>query len=261
MAYYKFIARLSHWSFRFIRKAYNLIDALLSGFWLGVMSEKSLDYSDELFYNNTGHYTDDNYNLSGLFKWEKVMIEKHFGDAKSILLIAAGGGREVLALSGMGYKIDAYECNELLVEYGGRLLEKNGIENKIRYLPRNSVPGEIKKYDGIIIGWGAYSLMAGQKKRIALLEELYPFLKEGAPLMISFLWTRNRSRHERIVKRISDFFRTFSKKDKTEIGDRLMPDFIHYFTEDEIRNEVNRANCRIKDYSTSEYGCLIAVTT
>ncbi len=261
MGGYKFTARLSHWSFRFIRKAYNLIDALLSGFWLGVMSEKSLDWSDELFYNNTGHYTDDKYNLSGLFKWEKAMIEKHFTGAKSILLIAAGGGREVLALSGMGFEVDGYECNELLVEYGNRLLEKNGNNNKIRYLARNSVPGEIKKYDGIIIGWGAYSLMAGQKKRITFLEGLYPFLKEGAPLMISFLWVRKRSRHERIIKKVSDFFRIFSTKDKTEIGDRLVPDFIHYFTEDEIKSELTRANYRIKDYSSSDYGCLIAVNS
>jgi len=54
-----------------MKKAYNFLDAILSGFWLGVMSEKSLDFYDELHYNNSEKYTDDNYNLSGLFEWER----------------------------------------------------------------------------------------------------------------------------------------------------------------------------------------------
>jgi hypothetical protein len=107
MAYYKFMARLSHLSFRFLKKLTDFLDTLFSGFWLGVMSEKSLDFSDELFYKGTKSYSDDKYNLSGLFEWEKPMIEKHFSNAKSILLLAAGGGREVLALTKLGIEVDS----------------------------------------------------------------------------------------------------------------------------------------------------------
>jgi hypothetical protein len=258
VAYYKFIAKLSHSSFRFIKKVYNFLNAILSGFWLGVLSEKSLEYSDELFYVTTGDYTDDKYNESGLFKWEKPMVEKYFSNAKSILLIAAGGGREVLALSKMGFEIDCYECNPKLIEFGNALLQKNKIDNKIKYLPRNSIPGDIKKYDGIIIGWGAYSLIQGNKKRLSFLAGLYSFLHKEAPLMISFLWTKNRSRHEKIVKNVSNFFRIFSNKDKTELGDTFVPDFIHYFTEEEIKGELIQSKYRIIDYSATDYGCVIA---
>ena len=258
MAYYKFIAKLSHLTFRFLKKLTDFLDAFSAGFWLGVMSEKSLDYSGELSHNRNKSYTDDKYNQSGLFEWEKPLINKHFSNVKTILLIAAGGGREALALSKMGYEVDAYECNTSLIEFGNAFLQKNNVNVKIKYLPKNSVPGEVKKYDGIIVGWGAYSLMNGSKKRLSFLEGLYPFLHKNTPLMISFLWMRERGRRDRIIKNVSNFFRIFGKRDKTEPGDRLEPDFIHFFTEEEIKNEIAQSKYRIIDYSTADYGCIIA---
>jgi hypothetical protein len=258
MALYKFTAKLSHLSFNFLKKLTAFLDAASSGFWLGVMSQRSLDYSDELFYKRNKNYTEDKYNLSGLFDWEKPLIQKHFSNAKTILLIAAGGGREVLALSKMGFEVDGYECNPTLLEYGNVLLQKNKIDNKIKYLERNSVPAEIKKYDGIIIGWGAYSHIPGHKKRLTFLEGLYPFMSNTTPLMISFLWTSKRNRRDKITKNFSDFFRTFSRKEKTEPGDKLEPDFIHYFSEEEIKNELTQSKFRVIDYYNTEYGCLIA---
>ena len=258
MALYKFTAKLSLLSFSFLKKLTSFLDAASSGFWLGVMSQRSLDFSDEIYYKSTKQYTEDKYNESGLFDWEKPVIEKHFSNVKTILLIAAGGGREALALSKMGFVVDGYECNPALIEYANRLLQKNGIDNKIKYLPRNSVPGGIKKYDGIIIGWGAYSLIPGNKNRISFLESLSPFLHNDTPLMISFLWSSQKSRRDKITKNFSNFFRTFSRRERTEPGDKLEPNFIHYFNEEEIKNEMIQSKLRIVDYFNKEYGCLIA---
>jgi hypothetical protein len=259
MALYKFTAKLSHLSFRFLKNLTIFLDAAFSGFWLGVMGRRSLDYSDELFYRNTKQYTDDKYNQSGLFNWERPVIEKHFSNARTILLIAAGGGRETLALSRMGFEVDSYECNRKLIESGNELLKMNNIDNQIKYLPANSVPGKIKKYDGIIVGWGAYSLMQGSKKRRSFLADLYPFLNEETPLMISFLYVEKKTKIDKIIRNISNFFRFFLRREKTELGDRLVPDFIHYFDEEEIKNEIIQSKFRIIDYSTKDYGCLIAV--
>ena len=258
MGCYKFIAKLSHSSFRFLKKLTDFLDTLFSGFWLGVMSEKSLDFSDELFYNRTKQYTEEKYNQSGLFEWEKVMIEKHFSKLRNILLIAAGGGRETLALIRMGFEVDSYECNPKLIEFGNLLLNRNNIGNQIKYLPRNSVPGENKKYDGIIVGWGAYSLIQGNKKRFSFLSGLYPFLSKETPLMISFLHVEKKTRKDKMIRNISNIFRFFNHKDKTELGDRLVPDFIHYFDEEEIKNELVQTKFRIIDFSKDEYGCVIA---
>jgi len=258
MAYYKFIAKLSQSSIQLLQKVYHFLNAVLTGFWLGTMSEKSLDYSDELHYNQSKKYTDDDYTSSGLFEWEKVRIEKYFSNAKSILLIGAGGGREVLALSKMGFNVYGYECNSVLVDYGNLLLQKNQISNKIKYLPRNTVPAEIEKYDGIIIGWGAYSHIRGKRKRLSFLADIYPLLKKDAPLMISFLRTWERTRQEKIIRDVSNFFKIFSNKDKTELGDGLMLEFVHFFNEEEIKSELIQSKFRIKDYYNIDYGCIIA---
>jgi hypothetical protein len=258
MAFYKFAAKLSHSSFNLMEKVQNFSHAALTGFWLGVMSDKSLDYSDELMYNLTKFYKDNKYNLSGLFEWEKPMIQKHFTNATNILLIAAGGGRETVALSKMGFKVDSYECNISLVQYANELLEKNSIEARIEYLPRNTVPREIKKYDGIIIGWGAYSFIPGRKRRLDFLSGLYPFLNKEAPMMISFLYTKKRTKSDKVITNVSNFFRFFSHRERTEPGDRLIPDFMHYFTEEEIREELIQCKYILKEFNTTSDGCLIA---
>lgn len=235
------------------------MDAVQSGFWLGIMSEKSLDLYDELHYDKSEKYTDDNYNLSGLYEWEKERIEKYFSKAKNILLLAAGGGREALPLIRMGFNLDSYECNRVLVEYGNVFLQRYTKEFKIKYLPKDSTPEEGKKYDGIIIGWGAYSHIRGSKKRIAFQEQLQQFLNKDAPLMISFLTKEERGRQEIITKKVCDFFRILRNRDKIETGDRLQASFVHYFTRQEIIKELTQSNYKVLDYYDIDYGCVISV--
>jgi hypothetical protein len=258
MSWYKIVARLSHKTFRFLKNLTNFLDALFSGFWLGVMGKKSIDFSDELYYNKAKSYSNDKYNESGFFGWEKPIIEKYFSGAKSILLIAAGGGREVIALNKMGIEVDAYECNPKLVEFGNLLLEKHDINSRIKSLARNSVPEDIKQYDGIIIGWGAYSLIRGRETRIGFLNSIRPFFKSDTCLMVSFIYSTRRSRKDKIIKQVSDFLTFLHKKSRAEIGDRLVPNFIHYFSEEEIKSEFAQADLEVIDYSSSDYGCLIA---
>lgn len=258
MKWYMFVARISHSGFSFLKKLTNFLDAFHSGFWLGIMGKKSLDHTDELYYNSTKSYSTDKYNESGFFNWEKPVIEKHFSDAKTVMVIAAGGGREVLALSKMGIAVEGFECNAKLVSYGNYLLEKKQVSSRINYLPRNTVPAVKRQYDGLIIGWGAYSHMEGRERRLSFLNDLKPFLHGSSKLMISFLYVTNRGRRDEVIVNISNFLRTFTRKFKTEPGDRLEPDFIHYFVEDEIRNELTRAGYRIIDYSQTDYGCVIA---
>ena len=76
--------------------------------------------------------------------------------------------------------------------------------------------------------------------------------------MISFLWSEQRTRKDKIVKNVANFFKIFSKKDKTELGDKFLSDYIHYFTDEEIKNELIQSNYKIIDYYSTEYGCVIA---
>jgi hypothetical protein len=259
MTYAKLIARISFSSLQALKKSYNFSDAILSGFWLGLMSEKSLDHYDDFHYTNSQKYYSDDYNLSGLSGWEKERLDRHFSYAKKILLIAAGGGRETYALSKLGFDVESYECNKVLVEYGNSFLIRNGINRKIKFLAKNTIPDDNIKYDGIIIGWGAYSHIRGKKSRLSFLSKLYSVLQKEAPLMISFVAKEERSRQEKIAKNISNFFRWVSGRDKTETGDRLFSYFIHFFTEEEIKQELLQSKYTVIDYYTKDYGCIVVV--
>lgn len=257
MGYHRFIARLAGSTLKFNTKVHLFMNAVLTGFWLGIMGGKSLDKAADIHYKNSKKYNDDSYNMSGLFRWEKAAIEKYFSKAKNILLLAAGGGRETVALIRMGYEVDSYECNMGLVEYGNDFLRRNGVDNRIKYLPEDSLPEEVKKYDGIIFGWGAYSHMSGSGNRIGFLQKLKPFLGNEAPLMISFLLTGERTVQDRIVKSVSNFFRIF-RRNKIETGDWLHSGFVHYFTEEETKDELVQAGYNVIGFNSVDYGSLVA---
>jgi hypothetical protein len=83
-------------------------------------------------------------------------------------------------------------------------------------------------------------------------------MNEGSSLLISFLYERNKTLSDKIIKGVSNFFRYFSDRPKTESGDRLVPDYMHYFTEDEIKNELVLCNYKIKDFLVMGDGCVVA---
>ena len=77
--------------------------------------------------------------------------------------------------------------------------------------------------------------------------------------MISFLTKEEKSRQEKITKKVADFFRLLRNKDKIEPGDRLQASFAHYFTKQKIINELTQSNYKVLDYFDIDYGCVISV--
>ena len=258
MKLYKLFARLSHSCFIFLKRLTSFLDAFHSGFWLGVLGKKALDYSDEIHYASSTTYVENEYNEKGLYDRENYIVDKHFGDVKTIMLIAAGGGREVLGLSRMGFRVDGYECNPVLVEYGNKLLQKNKSESRIAHLTRNTVPSEVRQYDAVIIGWGAYSHIKGGSARIQFLKKLSPLMHRGSRLMVSFIWVKERNRRDRMIQRVSGFFGLFCRGERSEQGDKLVPNYMHYFREDEIRSEFTKAGFRVVEYDEVRHGFIIA---
>ena len=258
MKFYKLFVRLSHSCFTFLKKLTSFLDAFHSGFWLGALGKKGIAYSDELHYRTNTIYVEDEYNEKGLYDWEEYIVKNHFAEVKTIMLIAAGGGREVIGLSRMGFRVDAFECNPALVEYGNKLLNKNKIESSISHLPRNTVPSQTKTYDAVIIGWGAYSHIKGRPSRIKFLKDLQAFMHPGSRLMISFIWVKGRNCRDKMIQRVSGFVGFFTRNERSELGDKLVPNFIHYFCEDEIKAELIQTGYRVIEYDEIKHGFIIA---
>lgn len=253
-----FLAKISVKSYLLVRKVYINVDFLISSFWLGFLNPKSIDTADEYYYSIVSKkYQKDEYNASGLFDWEKEIIEEFFHNKKEVLLIAAGGGRETLALLKMGFKVDAFECNLELGKYGNDFLKRQGYNSKIEFLNKNEIPSTGKRYDGIIIGWGAYTHMMGSRNRINFLNGLKSLLRENGVIFISFYTRNEKSRRLNYTYKIANFLRTIRFAEKVELGDDIDYNFVHNFSKNEIIDEITKAGLKDVYYSEKQYGSLV----
>jgi hypothetical protein len=267
------IARIYFAARRVWYGGYALAEAAFTGFWLGILGDRSLADVDDTMYRRSATYRDDAYNRSGLFAWEAEAVESYFGDARRLMLIGAGGGREVLALAKMGYTVDGYECNPALVstaaallsaEYGTSTSDRVSGESEgatvlageiggpaplprrpgaasVTPLSRDEVPAAGGPYDGAIMGWSAYMLIPGSERRIRFLRRLRALMGDGAPLLLSF-YTRDGDppRLHRIA-RTANALRRLLRREPVDLGDDLSPNRVHRFTEPEVARELREA--------------------
>lgn len=206
-------------------------------------------------YRQHPQYGDRDHNLSGLFNWEKVCIDKHFTDCKTVLVGGAGGGRETLALAESGIQVDAFECSGELVESANALLKEQGRDAVVVHAEPSKVPIGFDEYDGLLMGWGAYSHIAGRENRTRFLREYRRHVRPGGVIMLSFFARDLRSRSHRLsflIARLIQLLRL--DRTKVEIGDALYGEFIHCFTEQELRSELEASDFGLEYYGEKGFG-------
>jgi SAM-dependent methyltransferase len=222
------------------KNAGGLLQAVYDGVWLGVLRRADLHAIDERFYDRNAPYHGDAHNLRGLFPWEETALEA-FAGCRRLLVIGAGGGREVLALARRGHDVEGYECNAALVAYANEFLPRQGCGAPVRHLPRDEVPAPGEPFDGIILGWSAYTLIPGRAHRIELLRRLRLLARPGGPVLLSFFTRAGGGPRFRVSAAVANGIRAVLRRERAEPGDALSPNFVHYFTADEIAAELREA--------------------
>jgi hypothetical protein len=243
-----------------------LMQAAFTGFWLGVLSPSDLDAVDDAYYIGADgkragpiDYASIEYNKQGLFEWERRAIEAHFPSGGLIALMAAGGGREVLALRHLSCRVDAWECQPDFVLAANELLVAEGFEPSVTHAPRNTVPAGGEVYHGLVIGWGAYTLIPGRDRRVALLRALRTRVETGSPLLLSFFTRRPGDTQPRIAAGVGNVVRQILGRERLEVGDLLEPNYVHRFVEDEIASELSAGGFELKSFATAPYGHAVAL--
>jgi len=223
------------------------LGGVVTGVRLGLMSREELHALDERYYSGgkAGEHIDyagEAHNRSGLAEWERRVLERFFPPRGRLLVMGAGGGREVLALARMGYDVDGFEPHPGLVDFANSLLEREGVSSRVSVSARDETPRSDARYDGVIVGWGAYMLIQGRARRIALLRGLRALAAPGAPVVLSFFYRDPGSpfRHG-LIARLGSALRRRRGDEPVEEGDALAPNFVHLFTEAEVRSELAEA--------------------
>jgi hypothetical protein len=253
--------KLLGWTRHMMLSAFSGLRSCWAGFWLGILDRATLSAVAAAYYSEHPRYLDGDYNRSGLWRWEQQALADYFPANARLLLIAAGGGREVLALTRLGHDVMAVECNPDLVRVANALLAEEGLAATVYHAPPDTCPSTSIVFGGLIVGWGAYMLVQGRANRIALLESMRSQVQPGAPLLVSFF---SRSAHEKrfhLTAAIANALRRIRGRDLLEVGDDLEPECVHYFTRDELSHELHDAGFTLESYREQPYAHAVARAT
>lgn len=225
------------------------------GLWLGILDREALHRVAEKHYLSLPMYRSLDFNLSGLFLWEEAVVDRFFTECHSVLLGAAGGGREIIALARRGIQVHAFECLPELVESCRRLMASEGITTKVIVSPPDEVPQEFGIYDGLIMGWAGYMHIAGRETRVRYLQQFRRHVRPGGPILLSFFPRRREAAQFRMTFAMARFIRRLRKSEEpVELGDTLLGVFDHCFTREEIRGELEDSGFQLEYYSEEPYG-------
>jgi hypothetical protein len=246
---------------------YGLLEAGVDGIWLGLMHRDLLRQVSEVQYEDARKYRtkeydyqNSDYNRRGLWRWEQEAISRHFGSCRRLMVVGAGGGREVLALRRLGYEVDGFECDPGLVARANELLAAEGLVGTMRPCAPDECPLAEGPYDGIVVGWGAYLHIPGKQRRMKFLRGLRRLMSDGSPILVSFLCRSSHARRVRVIARAANLIRWLLHRELVELGDALDPHFFHFFTREEIVAELEAAGFQLVDYSEVGYGHAVGRT-
>jgi 2-polyprenyl-3-methyl-5-hydroxy-6-metoxy-1,4-benzoquinol methylase len=196
-----------------------------------------------LYYSGKSPFDEAEYLAQGLQGWEVEALLNHFPPAGTILVAAAGGGRETLALGAMGYEATAFDPSHHLLDKFRSLAAEHG--RIVRAAP-SEVPAFGERFDGVVIGWGGYTHVPESARRAAFLRALARQMKPGAPLLMSFFLRRADGWRSRTATLVANAMRrTLRLAPTVEAGDSMTDKFEHRFTEQEVANELTAAGLRL----------------
>jgi len=217
------------------------------GLWLGVLSPERLYSVVEEYYSRSGRerelqgmpdYHSKEYNRSGLWNWQKDLLTRYFGDCRRLLVLGAGGGREVLALLQLGYQVDGFESHRDLVVAANELLREEGFDPAVHRVAPNEGPDSGTTYDGIVVGWDMYMSIPTRRRRIAFLRQLRTQTRVRGPILLDFYPRPSQSRQYDVTATIANTIRRVLRREPAELGDWLAPMYAHHTTQDELTSEL-----------------------
>jgi hypothetical protein len=231
------------------------VSAVHEGLWLGLLDHRHLQAVTDRRYEKWRSYGSDDHIRAGLMPWEESAMDRFFGGCGSLLIGAAGGGREVLALARRGYRVAAFDCLDHLLDRCQRLVSDEGLDVIVAKSSPDRLPDGVGQHDGAIMGWGGYMHIPGRSARVQFLGKIRAILPPGGPVLLSFFSHRQPSRSDRLVAGIAGVIRRVRRsRDPVEVGDRIAGTFDHRFTEAEIVSELASAGFDVVHFAHQPYG-------
>jgi len=255
-----FVASLYLWSHRFFRVVHGGAQVLFEGFWMGLLPESVYDAISEKSYGQGKLYTNASYLDQGLHFWEDLAVRTYFPPGGRVLVAAAGGGRELIALVRNGFQAAGFECSHAMVEAGRLALAERGLAATLDWVPPCVAPRMEGPFDALIVGWNGYCYISPRARRLAFLKDLRSQLRPGSPTLVS---TAMRPPHARVLTwtpRVANAVRVCTFRAPVfEAGDSFSGRPKLHFTRRQLEKELIEAGYTITTfYKWGDYGAVVA---
>ncbi len=242
----------------FLRRVLNLawkfvyyLDIMNEAFWLSILSEKCFMKFIRFHYQKGVRYSTCEWNAKGFFDWEQELfyiVESKVNNAK-VVVIGAGGGREVFALNAKGVCAEGYEADDRMVKFANDFSRKENLNLFFKTIEYNCVPKT--KCDVLWFGWGMYTHIFGRDKRVRILKEAKNNLDEYGLIVISY-WNGENKRDwleklHRLSKKVG-----FRKVERGESFRNAL--WGKYYYKEQIREEALLAGLEVMFISEEGYG-------
>lgn len=254
-----FLLVCHRFSWKLIEALDGFVRGLWAGVWLGLLKREHFHGLDQRYYGISKSYPGAQHNLSGLFSWEAQAVDHYFRECRRVVLLGAGAGREVAPLLDRGLEVVAHECHEGLRQAGNDLLEHHEPSCSIQPMERDRCPELDGSHDGVIVGWGMYTLIQGRERRIQLLKDLRASTPGNAPMLLSFYVLGGPRRPYRIAAGLGAALRRILRREDIEYGDYLSPDYAHFFTRENLEEELEASGWRLDFFDRRTYPHAVAI--
>jgi hypothetical protein len=255
-----FVASLYLLCNRFFRVLHGGSLILFEGFWMGLLPESACDAISEQSYGEGTLYTNASYLDQGLHFWEDLAVRTYFSPGSRVLVAAAGGGREIIALARSGFQAAGFECSHAMVEAGKRALSERGIAATLDWAPPCVALRMEGQFDALIVGWNGYCYISPRARRLVFLKDLRSQLRPGSPILVS---TAIRTLQARVLvwtPRVANAIRICTFRAPVfEAGDSFPGRPKLHFTRRQLEQELIEAGYSLTNfYRWGDYGAVVA---
>lgn len=211
---------------------------------MGLLPESVVDIVTEKSYEDSAIYTHSAWLDSGLQFWEEIAVNRFFQPGCRVLVAAAGGGRELIALSRAGYVAEGFECCRPMVAAGQRALAERGIASRLEWAPPCRMSENPGTWDAAIIGWNGYTYISPRARRIGFMASLRRHLRPGAPVLVSVAMRGHNTGQVFWTPRIANAVRILTFRPPVFTTGSCFPGHPrHQFTRRELEAELSEAGC------------------
>lgn len=225
------------------------ISYYLRRLFVAVLTPRDLIENNKLQYKRksvVNRFASQDFNLTDE---EKEILDKHIKKPGKFLVLGCGGGRESIALAGLGFKVTGVDFVEEMIDCAKRNAGQANLNINFEVADITKLNFPEASFDYASLLYCIYGTIPSRNLRIEILKQLKLILKSGGFFIFNFFIknSSNSKYRSKILKAIGVI--TFGNMGY-QPGDELSEgdEFMHFFRDDEeLRQEIGEAGLKLEE--------------